>query len=40
MLAKSKPVSLISRRLSANSISHVGFGCVIQPGEMWIGLEF
>ena len=42
VVAQSRPVRLISRRKFSErkSISHVGFGYIIQPGELQIGLEF
>ena len=40
VVAKSRSVSLISRKIERESISHVGFGCNVQPGELQYGLEF
>ena len=40
LAAKSKPGTLISRSLSAETIFHVGFRYIIKPGELQIGLEF
>ena len=40
VVAKPGPLSLISRSFSANQISHVEFGYIIQPRELQMRLEF